>query len=70
MAALSYDPKVEAAAAMAGIPCSSLDALPDEQTLLNQWRRAMDCPADSEQIERIRAAAAHHGQQLRTYLPQ
>jgi len=70
MAALSYDPKVEAAAAMAGVPCSSLDALPDEQTLLKQWREAMDTPADSDQIERIRAAAAHHGNHLRRYLPQ
>ena len=70
MAALSYDPKVEAAAAMAGVPCTSLDALPDEQRLLSQWRAALDCPADPEQVERIRSGAALHGRQLRRFLPQ
>ena len=70
MAALSYDPKVEAAAAMAGVPCTSLDALPDEQGLLSQWRAALDCPADPEQVERIRSGAALHGRQLRRFLPQ
>ena len=70
MAALSYDPKVEAAAAMAEVPCTSLDALPDEQALLSQWRSALDNPADPEQVENIRSQAALHGRQLRRFLPQ
>ena len=70
MAALSYDPKVEAAAAMAGVPCTSLDALPDEHALLSQWRTALDNPADPEQVEHIRSRAALHGRHLRRFLPQ
>ena len=37
MAALSYDPKVSAAAEMAAIPWVSLDQLPNEATLEQQW---------------------------------
>ena len=55
---------------MAGVPCTSLDALPDEQALLSQWRSALDNPADPEQVENIRSQAALHGRQLRRFLPQ
>ena len=70
MAALSYDPKVEAAAAMAGVPWCSLEALPDEQALLCQWRSALDRPALPEQVEHIRSRAALHGHHLSHFLPQ
>ena len=65
MAALSYDPKVEAAAEAAGVVWSSLQDLPDRSDLLHQWRSALDCPADPAQIERIRDQAAGHQRVLR-----
>ena len=68
MAALSYDPKVEAAAAMAGVPCSSLHDQPDANALLIQWRRALDRPADPGQIDDIRWRASAHADLLRRML--
>lgn len=70
MAALSYDPKVEAAAAMAGIPCSTLGALPDLDGLLEQWQSQVDQPADPQRIDQIRSEAGRHGRFLRRHLPQ
>ena len=59
MAALSYDPKVEAAAAMAGIPCSTLGALPDLDGLLDQWQSQVDQPVDPHRIDQICPAGRH-----------
>ena len=70
VAALSYDPKVEAAAAMAGIPCSTLGALPDLDGLLEQWQSQVDQPADPHRIDQIRSEADRHGRFLRQHLPQ
>ena len=64
MAALSYDPKVEAAAEMAQVPCTSLRNFPDQDALLLQWRQAVDQPADPEAIEQIRSRASAHADLL------
>ena len=45
MAALGYDPKVEAAAEMAGVPWLRLDKLPSAARILSQWLAAADTPA-------------------------
>ena len=68
MAALSYDPKVQAAAEMAGIPCTSLRSRPDQNSLLLQWRQAVDQPADPRIIEQIRSRASAHADLLRRLL--
>ena len=68
MAALSYDPKVEAAAEMAGIPWASLRNRPDQDTLLQQWRLSVDQPADPQAIEQIRSRASAHADLLRRLL--
>ncbi|MAR13025.1 MAG: polysaccharide pyruvyl transferase CsaB [Blastopirellula sp.] len=60
MAALSYDPKVEAAAEMSDVPWSSLRQLPSQDHLIRQWRAVVDQPADPERIEQIRQRAAAH----------
>jgi polysaccharide pyruvyl transferase WcaK-like protein len=46
MAALSYDPKVDAAAAMAQVPCVQLDHLPRFEDLAAQWMAEVDQEAD------------------------
>ena len=60
MAALSYDPKVEAAAAMASVPCIHLTGLPSVDGLLNLWRAEVDRPADPDQTEQLRRQASAH----------
>ena len=60
MAALSYDPKVEAAAAMAKIPCVALTSVPSVDGLLTLWRAEVDCPADPDQTEELRRQASAH----------
>ena len=60
MAALSYDPKVEAAAAMADVPCVALTSVPSGDDLLNLWRAEVDRPADPEQTEAVRHQASAH----------
>ena len=61
LAALSYDPKVEAAARMAEVPWSDLDALPETTTLVRLWRDVLDRGVDPERIEAIRQRSAAHG---------
>ncbi len=68
MAALSYDPKVSAAADMAGVPCTSLEDLPDQDGLLMQWRQAVDQPADPQVVEAIRSRASAHAELLKRML--
>lgn len=62
MAALSYDPKVEAAARMAEVPCSAVHALPGSDTLLRLWRGVADQGVDPDRIEAIRQRSTRHGQ--------
>ena len=64
MAALSYDPKVEAAAAMASVPCTRLTSVPSVDALLNVWRAEVDRPADPEQTEQLRCQASAHSELL------
>ena len=61
LAALSYDPKVEAAARMAEVPWSDLDALPGTTILVRLWRDVLDCGVDPARIEAIRQRSAAHG---------
>ena len=64
MAALSYDPKVEAAAVMASVPCTPLTSLPSVDALLNVWRAEVDHPADPDQTEQLRRQASAHSDLL------
>ncbi|HCX53951.1 MAG TPA: polysaccharide pyruvyl transferase CsaB [Synechococcus sp. UBA9887] len=68
MAALSYDPKVEAAAEMADVPWLKLDKLPTAASILSQWLAAADAPADPQTIEQIRTQASAHGRMLEQFL--
>ena len=64
MAALSYDPKVEAAAGMANVPCTPLRSLPSVDDLLTLWRAEVDHPADPDQTEALRRQASAHSELL------
>ena len=66
--ALSYDPKVRAAAAMAGVDCAELDALPSRSLLLERWSGQMMQPPNSPMIQSIKDDAARHGAMLRSAL--
>ena len=68
MAALSYDPKVEAAAEMAGVPWLKLDKLPSAARILSQWLAAADTPAEPQIIDQIRTQASAHGRMLEQFL--
>ena len=70
MAALSYDPKVEAAAEMAGIPCQDLANLPAASTLEQEWLAQADLAPSSDRIASIRKEATLHGERLRQALAQ
>jgi hypothetical protein len=58
-AALSYDPKVAAAAAAIGCPCQELDS-PVGVDLVGSWQRAVDHPCDPGLIATLRADAERH----------
>ncbi|MGC6483588.1 MAG: polysaccharide pyruvyl transferase CsaB [Synechococcus sp.] len=58
--ALSYDPKVRAAAAMAGVDCVELEALPSRQSILDRWTRQLWQPPDRNRIQTIQDDAARH----------
>ena len=60
MAALSYDPKVAAAAAMSGVPCTDLTGWFSTEGLLAQWRGYVDSPADADQLRSLQAQASDH----------
>ena len=70
MAALSYDPKVEAAAAMSGIAWSRLDQLPATEVLLEQWLAAIERGSTVLTTAELRVDAAVHGRLLRQSLAQ
>ena len=59
VAALSYDPKVAAAAAALGCPCALLDQ-PAPTDLLLQWRRCLDRPPASSRLQALRQATEPH----------
>ena len=68
MAALSYDPKVDAAAAMAQVPCHRLNALPKAEQLAAQWMAEVDQDADRAVIKRIQSEASAHGDLLKRWI--
>ena len=68
MAALSYDPKVDAAAAMAQVPCIQLYHLPRFEDLAAQWMAEFDQEADRAVIQRIQSEASAHGELLRRWI--
>ena len=68
MAALSYDPKVDAAAEMAQVPCTRLNDLPSTDHLAAQWMAEADQEADRAVIQRIQSDASAHGELLRRWI--
>ncbi len=64
VAALSYDPKVTAAAQAMACPCSCLESPPPDD-LADQWWSRLDRPGDSDRLERLRAGTQVHAEVLR-----
>jgi len=62
-AALSYDPKVAAAAAALGCACADLDQ-PPPADLSERWQRSLDRPPSAERLQQLRQATAPHRQLL------
>ena len=60
-AALSYDPKVAAAAANLGCPCQSLDA-PPSPAMLASWDGALDTPPPASRLLELRQQSEVHQQ--------
>ena len=63
-AALSYDPKVAAAAAALGCPCHSLDAAAAPAELVAAWTAVLDSPPPSARLAELRQQTAVHRQLL------
>lgn len=68
-AALSYDPKVAAAAAGLGCSCHDLRQLPSQQLLVQQWSAQLDKPLAQAAVQRQVDAAAVHQLLLARSLP-
>jgi len=65
VAALSYDPKVQACAEQIGCPCSDLACVaPQGQLLQELWSEVIDLPPTSERISAIAASTELHHQLL------
>ena len=64
VAALSYDPKVEAAAADLGCPCLSIDQVCLAPALLSAWQSHLDRPAPQRRLQELRLQAASHARVL------
>jgi polysaccharide pyruvyl transferase WcaK-like protein len=64
VAALSYDPKVAAAARGIGCPLHDLEVSPDSG-LSEQWRQQLDRPPAQEAIAALQAGTEVHGALLR-----
>ena len=68
--ALSYDPKVKAAAGSLGCPCLDLGRLPhgepaaDAEALAASWQALVDQPPDQSRCERLRAETLVHAELL------
>lgn len=60
--ALSYDPKVAAAASVLGCPCDCLEDRPSAQLLLEHWRPALDHPLASATIQQLHEQAQGHAE--------
>ena len=59
-AALSYDPKVKAAAQLAALPWFDLNDAINADHLNHQWKSAMTAQPDGAQIEQLRRDALLH----------
>lgn len=67
VAALSYDPKVQACALEFGCGCTDLsDRLPAAEALAEAWGEALDHPAGLEPLAQMREATALHRQLLQS----
>ena len=64
VAALSYDPKVEAAAQDLGCPCQRLDQPTSTGALLQAWTDQLDQPAPAERLAQLQRQAASHAEVL------
>ncbi len=65
--ALSYDPKVSAAAEAIDCPCQELDQ-PPPSDLAERWHACLDQPPDAERIEAQRQGTEPHRTLLRRWL--
>lgn len=63
VAALSYDPKVAAAAAALGCACAALDQAPPAE-LASQWTACLDQPPGSQRLQELRRSTHVHRQLL------
>ncbi|WP_050757033.1 polysaccharide pyruvyl transferase CsaB [Cyanobium sp. PCC 7001] len=63
VAALSYDPKVQAAATDLGCPCARLDG-PPPSDLTARWQACLDTPLPQPVVRRLRASTEVHRQVL------
>jgi polysaccharide pyruvyl transferase CsaB len=63
VAALSYDPKVAAAAADLGCPCSPLDQ-PPPVDLTDRWQACLDLPPPLERLRQLKQSTQVHSQLL------
>jgi polysaccharide pyruvyl transferase CsaB len=68
-AALSYDPKVAAAAKGLGCGCHDLRQLPSQEILVQQWQAQLDRPLHQGDVRRQVDAAAVHQLVLERLLP-
>ena len=59
-AALSYDPKVKAAAQLADLPWLDLNSQLNIDVLKHQWQMAIEAQHDCSQIEDLKSAAQLH----------
>lgn len=65
VAALSYDPKVAAAADQLGCDCHGLDVPPPSlEQLVARWEAALDRPVEAARLARLRQQAEAHRQVL------
>ena len=67
-AALSYDPKVEAAARTADVPCFGLEQLPSLEVVLTSWSECMTYPPSKTHLQNIREKSYEHERVLRSTL--
>jgi polysaccharide pyruvyl transferase WcaK-like protein len=58
--ALSYDPKVAAAAKAIGCPCQALDCPVEAKGLLDSWRSCLDQPPATARVQALHGQAQQH----------